>query len=63
MREALFTKSIISQSLADLYQSRDKNKESEEFSLISESCAKEFNNMDKYIEDTFNKVCIKSIEI
>lgn len=52
MREALFLKSVISNDLAELYHRRDKPEQFSEYSKISESCAKEFNNIDQFVESS-----------
>mmetsp|Transcript_22409 Transcript_22409/g.19913 ORF Transcript_22409/g.19913 Transcript_22409/m.19913 type:complete len:94 (+) Transcript_22409:461-742(+) len=63
MREALFLKSMISSALAKMYSQSEKQKKYEEYSHISESCAKEFNNIDNFIEEVRGEVYIKNIEI
>lgn len=58
MREALFLKSIICHSLAELYKRRNKGEQYKEYSKQKESLAREFNNIDQHIEKTINSVTL-----
>ena len=63
MREALFLKSVIAFQLAITYENKDKLiHKFEEFRSMSESCAKEFNNIDDFIQQTIETAKVVEIK-
>jgi hypothetical protein len=63
LREALFLKSVIADLLADLYYRRQKVEQYEEFRQTSDASAKEFNNIDAFIEETIQSVCLREVTV
>lgn len=63
MRESLFIKGLLADFLAQLYKQRDKIEMFHEFTIVSENCAKEFNNIDDFIQTTLNSISLKQVQV